>query len=131
MASDNDEKDNPSGGGGGSERPWWQEAMREATLTGLATFFMTEDSIRSYLREKKFPKELVGLLLDGVSRRKEDFYGLLAKEFGRVLGKMDLSKELERFLERHEVKVEAKFSFERRHGKLAVEVADKTNKEKS
>ena len=113
-----DENENQEPGRAGGEstqgKPWWQEAMRELTLTSLATFFMTEDSVRSYLREKKFPKELVGLLLDGVNRKKEDFYGLLAKEFGRVLSKIDLSRELEKFLERHKVHLEAKLSFERK-----------------
>ncbi len=89
--------------------------MRELTLTGLATFFMTEDSVRGYLREKKFPKELMGLFLDGMNRKKEDFYGLLAKEFGRVLQKIDIAREIERFLEKHDVKIEAKIAFDRKH----------------
>ncbi len=115
-----DEKD-PSdlGQGGGGDKPWWQEAVRELTLTGLATFFMTEDSVRSYLREKKFPKELMGLFLDGVNKKKEDFYGMLAKEFGRVLSKIDISREIERFLERHDVQIETKIAFHKKPGHRA------------
>lgn len=115
MADSDDDNDNREGQKeAGGDKPWWQEIARELTLTGLATFFMTEDSIRGYLREKKFPKELMGLFLDGVNRKKEDFYGLLAKEFGRVLSKIDMSRELERFLERHKIHFEAKIAFERR-----------------
>ena len=86
--------------------------MRELTATGLATFFMTEDSVRSYLKDKKLPKELVSGLLEGLTRKKEDFYGLLAKEVGRVMSKIDLSAELSRFLEKHDINLQAKLSFE-------------------
>lgn len=95
-----------------TDKPWWSEMMKELTLTGLATVFMTEDSIRSYLKEKKLPKELVGLVLESIGKKKDDFYGLLAKEFGRVLGKIDLSQEITKFMEKHKVNVQ--ISFERK-----------------
>lgn len=94
------------------DKPWWSEMMKELTLTGLATVFMTEDSVRSYLKDKKLPKELVGLVLENIGKKKEDFYGLLAKEFGRVLSKIDLSKEITKFMEKHKVNVQ--ISFERK-----------------
>jgi hypothetical protein len=97
------------------EKPWWSEAMKELTLTGLATVFMTEDSVRSYLKEKKLPKELVGVFLEGIGKKKEDFYGRLASEIGLFLGKIDLSKELAKFLEKHKVNIQ--ISFERKETK--------------
>ena len=106
--TDSENSENPEG----KEKPWFGEMMKELTLTGLATLFMTEDSVRSYLKEKKLPKELVGLVLDSISKKKDDFYGLLANEFGRVLAKIDLTQEMSKFLEKHSVSVEAKISFE-------------------
>ena len=94
------------------DKPWWSEMMKEMTLTGLATVFMTEDSVRSYLKEKKLPKELVGLVLDGIGKKKDDFYALLAKEFGRVLSKIDVSQEITKFMEKHKVNIQ--ISFERK-----------------
>ncbi|MCB0417732.1 MAG: hypothetical protein KDD39_08785 [Bdellovibrionales bacterium] len=85
--------------------------VRELALTGLATFFMTEDSVRKYLKELKLPKELAGFLLDSASKKKDDFYGMLAKEIGRVVSKVDIEKAVGKFLEGHEVKVNASFSF--------------------
>ena len=90
----------------------WADLMKELTATGLATLFMTEDSVRSYLREKKIPKELVGLFMEMFSKKKDDLYGLLAKEFGRVVSKIDVTREVGKFLERHHVHLEAKVSFE-------------------
>ena len=102
-----DEKQNDS-----QERPLWSEMMKELTRTGLATVFMTEESVRNYLKEKKLPKELVGLVLASIGKKKDDFYGLLAGEFGKVLSKIDVSKEVAKFLETHRVHLETKISFE-------------------
>jgi hypothetical protein len=95
-----------------SDKPWWSEMVKELTLSGLATVFMTEDSIRGYLKDKKMPKELVSLVMEGLSRKKDDFYGLMAKEFGRVLSKIDLSKEIGKFMETHQMSL--KISFEKK-----------------
>lgn len=104
--------DEQKGSEKGSDKPWWSEMMKELTLTGLATVFMTEDSVRSFLKDKKLPKEAVTLLLDGIGKKKDDFYGLLAKEFGRVLSKIDLTQEMSKFMEKHKMNVQ--ISFERK-----------------
>ena len=113
MAEDNKEEvaseDTSHEGKTEKDKPWWSEMMKEVTLTGLATVFMTEDSVRNYLKDKKLPKEFASLILDSLTKKKDDFYGLLAKEFGRVLGKIDLSQEIKKFMEQHKVHVEISF----------------------
>lgn len=116
MASDKENKNEKAeaensseAGREGKERAWWSEAVKEVTLTGLATFFMTEESVRNYLKEKKLPKELVGLVLDSITKKKDDFYGLLANEFGRVLSKIDITKEVSKFMETHDLTVKVSF----------------------
>ena len=92
----------------------WAEAAKEVAATGLAALFMTEDTVRSLLREKKLPKELVSQLLDGVSKKKNDLFNGLSAEFGKVLSRIDLVKEFEKLLETHDVNVEAKIAFTKR-----------------
>ena len=105
----------------GGERRWQLgDVVRELTATGLAALFMTEDTLRNLLKEKNLPKELVSLLLDSFSKRKDDLYGVVAKEFGRVLSKIDLSAEVGRFLEKHKVNLEAKISFEPKGGEAPI-----------
>jgi hypothetical protein len=94
------------------EKPWWAEMVREMALTGLATVFMTEDTIRSQLKELRLPKELVAAILENVSKKKDDLIGLCAREFGKLISKFDLATEIGRFLEKHDVKIEAKISFQ-------------------
>src|SRR5207249_1854330 len=99
------------------ERPWWSEMMKELTLSGLATVFMTEESVRNYLKEKRLPKELASLVLASIGKKKDDFYALLAGEFGKVLSKIDVTKEVGKFLESHRMHLETKISFEPRKPK--------------
>lgn len=107
-----DQNDNDDNFEGEGKPRWWADVVRDITATGLATIFMTEDSVRNYLKERKLPKELVTPFLDGFSKRKDDFYGLVAKEVGRVLSKIDISSEVAKFLEKHKIHLEAKISFE-------------------
>lgn len=95
--------------GSTDDRPRLTEMMREIALGGLATYFMTEEAVKGYLKELKLPKELAGLILDSFSKKKDDFYGLLVKEFGKVLSKVDVSKEVSKFLESHRVNVKVSF----------------------
>ena len=60
------------------------DLLKDFTSTGLAAFFMTEDSIRNYLRDKKLPKELAGLLLDVVSKKRDELYGMLDRKSTRL-----------------------------------------------
>ncbi len=108
--ADEDKKADPS------DKVSWTEAFKDLTSAGMATLFMTEESVRNYLREKKLPKELAGLFLDELGRRKEDVYKVVGKEIGSFLSKMDLSRELGKFLENHHVHFEAKVSFEPKRG---------------
>jgi len=108
----NEEKESDS-----TEKPFLANMVREFALTGLATFFMTEDSVRRYIKELKIPKELGSQLVDGIGKKKGDFYGLVAKEVGQLLGKTDFGAEFAKFLRTHKMQVEAKVSFEPRDDK--------------
>lgn len=112
---DNDSQENASEDKNG-ERPWWSDAVKDLASAGLATIFMTEDSIRSYLREKKLPKELVTDLIDGIGRKKTDLYALVAQEVSKFLSKLDLTRDATKFLEDHTVHFEGKISFQPKKG---------------
>ncbi|MFM8269238.1 MAG: hypothetical protein ACKN9V_03535 [Pseudomonadota bacterium] len=101
---------------GEKDKPWWSEVVKDVTAAGLATIFMTEEGVRGYLREKKLPKELVSLFMEGFSKKKDGLYEMMTREFGKVLSKTDFHKELQKFLESHEVNIHAKVSFKKKEG---------------
>lgn len=105
MSDDRDEKESGEGG----ERPKLSEMMKGLAMGGLATYFMTEDAIKSALKDMKLPKEMAAALLEGASKKKDDFYGLMVKEFGKVLSKVDVTQEVSKFLERHHINVQVSF----------------------
>lgn len=113
MSDEKEEKEEKEEGG---ERPKISEMMKGLAMGGLATYFMTEEAVKGYLKDMKLPKEMAAALLDGASKKKDDFYGLMVKEFGKVLSKVDVTKEVSKFLERHHINVEAKVSFEPKAG---------------
>jgi len=115
----NDKKENESTSSSfddEKDKPWWTEVVKDVTAAGLATIFMTEEGVRGYLKEKKLPKELVSLFMEGFSRKKDSLYEMLTREFGKVLAKTDINKELQKFLENHEVNINAKISFKKKEG---------------
>ncbi len=118
MSDESDKPDEKSG-------PWWTDVVKEVTTMGLGTLFMTEEAVRNYLKDKKLPKDVVAALLENVGKKKDDLYESMAKEFGRVLSKVDISKEVSRFLETHKVHFEAKMTFEPKSDRSS----DKTAKE--
>ena len=96
----------------GNDKPGIPGFVRELAMTGLATFFMTEDSVRKYLKELRLPKEMAAILLETITKRKDDFYGLVAKEVGKVFSRADIAKEVEKFLKTHNVHINATVSFD-------------------
>ncbi len=108
----------------------WQDAIKELGMSGLATLLMTEDSIRNMLREKKLPKEMVGVLLDGLLKKKDDLYAVVGKEVGKVFAKVDIGKEVGKFLETHDVEISAKLKFQRKDN-APIEVADESTEEET
>lgn len=97
------------------EKPWWSEVVRDVTSLGMGTLFMTEEAVRNYLKEKKLPKDIAAALVDNMAKKKEDLYGRMAKEFGKVLARIDISKEVSRFLESHNVELKTSISFSPKH----------------
>ena len=102
-----DEKEKPD-----TEKFKIADFVKELASQGLATYFLTEDVVKASIKDLKVPKELVGGMLEGLFKKKDEFYSLLVKEFGKVLSQVDLSKEITRFLETHEIKLEVKVKFE-------------------
>lgn len=86
--------------------------VKELASQGLATYFLTEDVLKTSFKDLKVPKELVGGVLDSLFKKKDEFYSLLVKEFGKVLSQVDISKEITKFLQNHEIKLDIKVAFE-------------------
>lgn len=82
---------------------------KKLMTVGVGTFFLTEEALRSLVTEFKFPKEIMGSVLDGAkSVRKEFMQNVVHEMMGKISDKMDPSAVLAEFLRKNEVTFEVK-----------------------
>jgi hypothetical protein len=89
------------------------DMMKKALFAGIGAVFMTEESIRGYLTEAKFPRDIRNYLLQNTERLRAELFAYISKELGQVLRRSDLPKVLQAFLENHTIEVDARIRFRR------------------
>jgi hypothetical protein len=94
------------------------DLMRKAISAGIGAVFMTEESVRSYVRDSKLPRDVARFLIDSTQTAKEQFFEYLAREISGLVRKSDLPKALEAFLQANTIEINAKIRF-RREGHAA------------
>ena len=97
-----------------------QDFMKNAVMSGLSALFMTEDTIRNIVKEKKLPVDWASDLFSAANKRKDELMGIVGKEMTKFFQHIDVQKEVSQFLENHTMKISAKVTFEpreeRQHG---------------
>ena len=83
------------------------DAVKKIFTAGVSAAFMTEESVRSYLSEVKLPKEILGVLLQGAAKTKEEVANRVTTEMIGIIRKIDFVKEFSRFAEDHKFKISA------------------------
>lgn len=99
MASDDKDKKD--------EKTLLGEALKKVMTVGVSAAFMTEESIRNYLGELKLPKEILGLIVQGANKSKDEITQRITKEAVGIIQKIDIVKEVSRFVETHKFKISA------------------------
>jgi len=93
------------------------ETIKKLFATGLSAAFMTEESIRGYLGDIKLPKEIVGALLNGASKSKEELMNRVSNEVIKIISKIDFVTEASRFVEDHKFKISAEVEVIKKNSK--------------
>ena len=82
------------------------DLLKKVIMTGMGTFFLTEESLRNLVHDFKLPKEVLSALLDSAGKTKEDFLKSLSREMLQLLeNRVDLKKLVEDVLATHEVTI--------------------------
>ncbi|MCT4641053.1 MAG: hypothetical protein N4A33_02075 [Bacteriovoracaceae bacterium] len=90
------------------------DVFKKVIGTGVSAAFMTEDAIKGIINELPLPKELAQGLLSNAKNSKNEFINGVKNELKGYLDKIDLSKEIDRVLEKYDVEVNAKLSFKKK-----------------
>lgn len=92
------------------------DIVKKVLATGVSAAFLTEEGIRTYLQDLKLPKDVLGRLIEGANKSKQELMDRVGNEVVAIIKKIDFVKEASRFAEEHKFKVSAE-----------IEVVRKTN----
>ncbi len=88
--------------------------LKKVLTTGVTAAFMTEETVRTVLKDMPLPKEIVGGLVENAKNTKTEFIAGVKNELKTYLDKIDLSKEIDKILEKYDFEVKATISLKRK-----------------
>ena len=88
--------------------------LKKVLTTGVTAAFMTEESIRAVLKDVPLPKDIVGGLVENAKSTKTEFVAGVKNELKTYLDKIDLSREIDKILEKYDFEVKATISLKRK-----------------
>ncbi|HXH30754.1 MAG TPA: hypothetical protein VNJ01_08060 [Bacteriovoracaceae bacterium] len=90
------------------------DLFKKVLTTGVTAAFMTEESVRLLLKDLPLPKDIVGGLLENAKNTKTEFVSSVKNELKTYLDKIDLSKEIDKLVEKYDFEINAKISLKRK-----------------
>lgn len=90
------------------------EILKKVVSTGVTAAFMTEESVRTLLKDVPLPKDIVGGLLDNAKNTKDEFVSSVKNELKSYLDKIDLSREIEKIADKYDFEVKATISLKKK-----------------
>jgi hypothetical protein len=101
------------------------DIFKKVLTTGVTAAFMTEESVRSLLKDVPLPKDIVGSLVENAKNTKTEFVAQVKSELKSYLDKIDLTKEIDKIVEKYDFEINATISLKRKNKKKsAVEKSD-------
>jgi hypothetical protein len=91
------------------------DIFKKVLTTGVTAAFMTEEGIRSLLKDGSLPKEMVGNLLENAKNTKSEFVNSVKNELKSYLDKIDLSKEIDKIVEKYDFEIKATISLKKKN----------------
>lgn len=90
------------------------DLFKKVLTTGVTAAFMTEEGVRALLKDVPLPKDMVVSLLDNARSTKTEFVSSVKNELKTYLNKIDLSREIDKIVEKYDFEVKATISLKRK-----------------
>ncbi len=108
------------------------ELVKKVLTVGVGAAFMTEETVRNLVAELKLPKELIGGLLEGANKTKNEFFANLSREIiGRITEQLDPPALAQEILEKNEIEFTVKVNFRPKTGETKSAKKQKSSSEQS
>lgn len=88
--------------------------LKKVLSTGVTAAFMTEESVRALLKDVPLPKDIVGGLVENAKNTKTEFVAGVKNELKTYLDKIDISKEIDKIVEKYDFEVKATISLKKK-----------------
>jgi hypothetical protein len=88
--------------------------LKKVLASGVTAAFMTEETVRSVLKDLPLPKEIVGGLVDNARNTKTEFIAGVKNELKSYLDKIDISREIDKIIDKYDFEVKATISLKRK-----------------
>lgn len=90
------------------------DAIKKVVSIGVGAAFMTEDAVKTVLKDLPLPKDIISGLLDNAKSAKEDFSNSLREEVRTHLSKVDPKVMMEDLVDKYDIEVNATFTFKKK-----------------
>lgn len=90
------------------------DLLKKVLTTGVTAAFMTEESVRTLLKDVPLPKDIVGGLVENAKNTKTEFVTGVKNELKSYLDKIDLSKEIDKIAEKYDFEIKATISLKKK-----------------
>ena len=90
------------------------DLIKKVLTTGVTAAFMTEEGVRAVLKDLPLPKDMVASLVDNAKSTKTEFVSSVKNELKSYLDKIDLSKELDKIVEKYDFQINATISLKKK-----------------
>jgi hypothetical protein len=88
--------------------------LKKVLSTGVSAAFMTEETVRTVLKDLPLPKEIVGGLIENAKNTKSEFISGVKNELKSYLDKIDLNQEIEKILDKYDFEIKATISLKKK-----------------
>lgn len=92
------------------------DLIKKVVNTGVGAAFMAEDVIRERMKEVSLPTDIVDGLVKTAKSTKEEFLKSAKTELNGFLDKINVTKEIERVLNKYDFEVNARISLRPKKG---------------
>jgi len=90
------------------------DLLKKVLTTGVTAAFMTEESVRLLLKDVPLPKDMVSSLVENAKHTKTEFVSSVKGELKNYLNKIDLSKEIDKIVEKYDFQINATISLKKK-----------------
>lgn len=90
------------------------DLLKKVLTTGVTAAFMTEEGVRTVLKDLPLPKDMVGSLVENAKNTKTEFVSSVKNELKSYLDKIDLTKEIDKIVEKYDFEIKATVSLKKK-----------------